>query len=165
MAYFANFVLSMQNKSYIGYFDGCCEPFNPGGDIGAGAVLFRPDASLMASISRFYPAGDFPLSTYNIAEYLALISLLEVMTEKQLFTEPIILCGDSMLVIRQMAGRWRVRKGAYLPYHQKARELALRFSDISFRWVSRESNQIADSLSRQAVADHFNFVHCFSQSG
>ena len=68
-----------------------------------------------------------------------------------LFEAQIIVYGDSKLVIEQMFGSWKIRKGAYVPLALAAQRLLRQFKNIKGRWIPREKNEIADELSKSAL--------------
>ena len=86
----------------------------------------------------------------NVAEYAALIAGLQALIDRQRTDCRVVVQGDSMLVIKQMQGEWRVRAPHISLLHDRAQELAGRFRAIEFRWVPREENLDADELSRRA---------------
>lgn len=100
---------------------------------------------------RALPLGD-PGSTNNVAEYLAAIRALERLVSLG-FRGPVVLRGDSQLVIRQMRGEYAVRAERLHPYHLRLQELCRGFRSVRFEWVPREENLRADELSKQALFD------------
>lgn len=129
------------------YFDGACAPINPGGDMGLGFWI-EENGKQIYSFSKFIDRTTFPTNTSNnIAEYMALKEGLEYcisngITELEVF-------GDSKLVIEQMKGNWKMKKGLYLPYGEATKELVGEYTKIDFNWIRREENDIADSLSNR----------------
>ena len=63
----------------------------------------------------------------------------------------IVVKGDSMLVINQMFGSWKIKSGLYAPLAKKASELLSRFIDIKGEWIPRDLNDVADELSKAAL--------------
>jgi ribonuclease HI len=126
------------------------EPRNPGGTIGYGAAIFRGDECVWQS-SGMMPAR--PSSTNNIAEYLALSHALDWLIENRHTTEPILVAGDSKLVINQCFGTWRIKNGAYVEHANAVRKKLRRFSAISGKWIPRDQNQLADDLSKAHLRD------------
>jgi len=116
---------------------------NPG-PAGAGAVLCRPDGTLVAKCGRFLGT-----QTNNFAEYMGLVIGLE--TALRLGAEELEVCADSELLVRQLTGAYRVKSPTLKPLHQKARELLARFSRTSLRHVPREENRLADEMSNRAI--------------
>jgi len=126
------------------FIDGLAEPTNPG--IGTfGYVAFRggvlvKEGSGLAGMNV----------TNNFAEYEALVQALMGLGEYH--EKEIHVLSDSQLLVNQMAGRWKVKKGAYKDRYLKAKELASSFSTIDFTWIPRSMNQKADELTRIAYA-------------
>jgi ribonuclease HI len=80
---------------------------------------------------------------------VALTSALEWLLENNLAREEVVVKSDSKMLINQMAGKWKVRKGVYLPKHKEAKGLSSKFYKINYKWVPREQNKAADKLSRE----------------
>ena len=90
--------------------------------------------------------------TNNYAEYAGLVQALKYLDRYR--EERIVIRSDSKLLVNQMKGEWRARKGQYLEKHQEARKLAERFKQLEFGWIPREKNKEADRLSRIAYTRH-----------
>lgn len=134
---------------YTAYFDGVCEPVNPGGHAGYGAVIFKDEERLWECSQVFVPVkGKEKETSNNVAEYSGFIAILEYFIENNLQKEHIKVYGDSMLVIEQMKGKWRIVKGFYKPLAYEARVLVKKFKKLSLHWIPREENSIADELSK-----------------
>lgn len=88
---------------------------------------------------------DVP-ATSNIAEYLALIFGLKKCLDEKLFRVHVY--GDSQLVINQLNGEYLVRDEKLKPLYERAVELSYHFSEITFDWVPRKENAVADRLSK-----------------
>ena len=131
------------------YFDGSCEPVNPGGQMGFGTLIKSGGVTMFAG-SDAVPAA--PGNTNNIAEYRSLIAGLQWLIDNEMNDRPIAVFGDSNLVIQQMSGNWRAKGGKYYPFYVEAKKLREQFSEISFTWISRNDNVEADELSRTATA-------------
>ena len=78
-------------------FDGACEPWNPGGHMGLGWVI--------DGTKHYEYVESGPGNTNNVAEYRALIRLLEAMISEKT-PGNLIIIGDSKLVVNQVAGDW-----------------------------------------------------------
>jgi len=89
-----------------------------------------------------------PLNSNNVAEYGALQHCLQYLLDQGLQDHPIEIKGDSMLVIRQMQGKWKLKKGRYLPHAHACKKLLPKFKMLTFTWVPRRLNQEADQLSK-----------------
>lgn len=129
-------------------FDGSCEPYNPGGDMGAGIVV-KLDGKVIHTDHQFTPRASG--NSNNVAEYSALVNGLQWLFDNGYTKHQIEVLGDSMLVIRQMSGEWRAKGGMYLPKYRSAIQLATQFSNIRYRWIPRAQNAEADALSRSPV--------------
>ena len=55
--------------------------------------------------------------------------------------------GDSLLIIEQMRGNYKVKNEGLKPLHMKARMLVMQIGDVKFEHVRRELNKDADRLS------------------
>lgn len=133
----------------VAYFDGCCEPVNPGGVASYGAVVFIDNRRVWETSEIFYPKkGKEKETSNNVAEYSGFISILEYLNKKKLTKEKIQIYGDSNLVIQQMFGTWRIKKGFYVPLAERAKKMVKKFPNIQGDWIPREENGIADELSK-----------------
>jgi ribonuclease HI len=127
------------------HFDGSCEPINPGGRMGFG-VHVSQNGEVLFTNSTGEEAS--PRNSNNVAEYRALTIGLEWLIGNGYQNRRVVVKGDSALVINQLNGAWRARGGLYYAEYLKAVELRDQFADITFEWVRREFNQVADDLSR-----------------
>jgi len=76
------------------------------------------------------------------------IAILEHFIHIEAKHEPIMVYGDSKLVIQQMSGRWKIKEGIYKPFAQRAKVLTNGFSNLGWQWIPRGQNTIADGLSK-----------------
>lgn len=133
------------------FFDGLCQPVNPGG-IACFAYLIKRDGKV---IQTDYGLAAEPFSqdaTNNVAEFTALVKALEWLSANAL-DEPIRIVSDSELVVRQMKGEYKVKAGRILPLHRRAMALMDSFPDVEINWVPREENKEADSLTNKAYRE------------
>ena len=130
-------------------FDGACEPVNPGGIATYGYVI-RKDGNIIASGRGEAIRGK--QATNNYAEYYAaLVALLTAYTK---FPEcTVVIAGDSQLVINQMAGKWRIKAQNLKPLYDSLKRIEGFFPAVSWKWVCREANQEADTLSKLAYTE------------
>ncbi len=134
------------------YFDGSCGPVNPGGTAAFGAVVYKDGQRVWECSQIFQPLpGEEQLTSNNVAEYCGLLALLNYFLENKMREEQIVVRGDSNLVIQQMNGRWKIKKGFYLPVALEAQRKVKDFSNIHFEWIPREQNELADELSKQEL--------------
>src|ERR1700722_10639131 len=137
-------------KNVVCFFDGCCEPVNPGGTASYGAVVFVDDQRVWECSELFTPIlGREKETSNNVAEYSGFLAILEYLLAAALDDQPCKIHGDSKLVIEQMQGNWKMRKGFYLHVAKKARETLKRFrKQPQLIWIPRDLNDIADELSK-----------------
>jgi ribonuclease HI len=134
------------------YFDGLCQPVNPGG-IACYAFVVRNDGK---TIHSSYGIAGEPFSsdsTNNVAEYTALIKALEWLAANELYSSAIKVVGDSKLVISQIGGQFKVKSKRILPLYRRARDLKESFKNLEFRLVPREENKEADGLTNRAYRE------------
>src|SRR4051794_26898435 len=102
--------LALHPPLYTGYFDGSCWPINPGGIAAYGAVIFREGQRIWERSALFEPEpGKERETSNNLAEYCGLIALLEQLIRLGARQEPIMIYGDSDLVIKQIFGHWKIK--------------------------------------------------------
>jgi len=135
------------------YFDGACEPYNPGGIATWGVVLYE-DKNIIYKNCGLACEPFSPEATNNLAEYTALIKGLEQCLARGIKT--LTVRGDSQLVIRQVTGEYRIKSTNVIPLCEKAHRLVNSFKKVSSEWVERERNSIADELSKQAYYGSVN---------
>lgn len=146
----------MKKKKLIGgplievWYDGACEPVNPGGH-GGGGWLVKERGKIISKGKHYIPAA--PNVSNNVAEYTGAISAMEWLIENNLTCRTIIVHGDNMMSVMQMAGKWKCRGGFYAPLYRKAIELVKFFPRISFKWIPREKNNEADEISKLALKE------------
>jgi len=134
--------------TYIAYFDGACEPVNPGGTASYGAVIYENDEKIWECAEVY---GQGKLMSNNVAEYAGFIAVLEWFIEQELCDAEIVVKGDSMLVINQMFGSWKIKSGLYAPLAEKARERLSQFTNSRGEWIPRDRNDVADRLSKEVL--------------
>lgn len=130
---------------YNVFFDGCCEPRNPGGAAGYSAIIYKGDKEVWRHAGML-PAS--PTNSNNVAEYLGLNAALDWFMANGLTDQPILVRGDSQLVINQCLGKWQIHGGLYTEYARAARAKLPRFPSIRLKWISRSENALADKLSK-----------------
>lgn len=142
------------------FFDGACAP-NPGP--GAwGAVLFPGDRA-SSGTRRYAPlrireatwAGSGQLGTActsNVAEYGGLIGGLRgAVASLGNSPPPLIIAGDSEVVLSQLTGRRRTTAPRLVALLTIASGLVLRLGEVTVSRVPRERNVVADTLAAAAL--------------
>jgi ribonuclease HI len=130
------------NDIYTLFFDGCSKG-NPGKS-GSGAVIYKNGTEIWAK-SLF--VGE--KQTNNYAEYMGLIIGLEEAVKLGILT--LSVRGDSLLVIKQVKGEYKVNSPNLLELYKKVCELKKRFMKIDLSHVYRVDNKRADCLANEAV--------------
>ena len=157
----------MSKREYHLYFDGSCEPVNPGGVVGYGWHISDPhdnsDQTGPVLVGSGIAFSGGPSATNNVAEYLALIDALSGFTCRVLaLHHPIrpgglklTVYGDSQVIINQMKGDWRVKGQNIKPVASVAMMQTTRLREynveVEFEWVQRESNDLADHLAGEPM--------------
>lgn len=127
---------------YSLYFDGCSKG-NPG-QAGIGAVIYKNSEEIWASC--VYLGED---KTNNEAEYSALLLGLNQALKSNV--NNLSVYGDSLLVINQMKGIYKVKNENLFELFSAASILKKKFSYIDFNHVYRKDNKRADELSNLAL--------------
>lgn len=126
---------------YILYFDGGSRG-NPGPG-GAGYALYKNDMEI-SSGSR-----ALGRCTNNYAEYTALIMGLEDAKERNI--QNLIIRGDSLLVLKQSEGVWKIKSDNLRPLHTQVTKLLKQFNSVQFEHVKRCFNKRADQLANEGM--------------
>lgn len=92
-----------------------------------------------------------PRGSCNYAEYTGLLKALEYLSQNGLYCEDINIYGDSLLVIRQMQHRWRIKNGLYTEQAKKTLGIAEKFQRITYNWIPRAYNTEADLLTEKEM--------------
>jgi len=89
----------------------------------------------------------------NMAEYMALERALIELMKYGLINHEIEILSDSEMLVLQMLGEKKVDKGAYVPEYMKAKQLRRYFSNLKFKWISRDLNSEANLLASKGVTN------------
>ena len=116
---------------------------NPG-PAAIGAVIKDEQQTELAKVSRYI--GE---ATNNQAEYQAVIAALKAATEFQ--ATDVTLYLDSELVIRQIAGTYKVKNLFLFPLYKEAVELSKKFANLSIVHVGHDGNKEAHALAKAAL--------------
>jgi len=134
---------------------------NPGPS-GAGIYVMKNDC-VVQSVGYF-----LGIKTNNQAEYLALVIGLLHMREQMKACDKLMIISDSQLVIRQLAGEYKVRHEHVKQLHRVAITL-LSEMQYTLMHVLRDDNTHADHLSNVGIDTHNNvpahIVHALKQYG
>jgi ribonuclease HI len=89
------------------------------------------------------------VTTNNQAEYTALKLALEEC--RKLGVSEVQVYMDSMLVVNQMKGIFKIKNGELRPVHDAIKQLVANFEHVSFQHVPREFNKLADAAVNRAL--------------
>jgi ribonuclease HI len=89
------------------------------------------------------------ITTNNQAEYRAVLFALE--RAKELEIEEIEFRLDSLLVVNQMKGIFKVKNKDLWPIYERIKKLCLDFKKVEFVHVLREFNKLADAEANRLM--------------
>jgi ribonuclease HI len=128
------------------WFDGAAGPMNPGGH-GAYGLLVKNRGVIVHQESQYI--GHGPHISNNVSEYAGALAALKYLLAKGIRLATVY--GDSQMVIRQLDGQMKAKRGLYLPLYREARELRARLPDVRLAWIPRGMNTEADELSKEPL--------------
>jgi ribonuclease HI len=120
------------------FFDGGARS-NPG-PAGYGVYVVDDEGTVLAELH-----GSLGIATNNVAEYHGLIAALQWAVDNNVTA--ITIKGDSLLIVEQMRGNYKVKNEGLKPPHLQARLLVMQVGNVKFAHVPREQNKDADRLS------------------
>jgi probable phosphoglycerate mutase len=121
---------------------------NPG-PAGSGAVVRDETGKIVIEVSEFL--GN---TTNNVAEYTGILRALEKLFEREGAAAKdavVTIKMDSMLVVKQMNGEYKIKHPNLQPLAAHVKELSKEFKSVSFAHVYREHNKEADKLANLAM--------------
>jgi ribonuclease HI len=116
---------------------------NPG-PAGWGAIVRTSTGETVVELM-----GALPHATNNVAEYSALVSALEWCASHGAPT--VHVRSDSLLLVQQMRGVYKVKNEGLKSLYGQARLLAHRIGTVTFEHIRRELNAEADTLANKAM--------------
>ncbi len=100
--------------------------------------------------SIIHEEGEYlGITTNNQAEYRALKTGLEKALE--LGIRELDVFADSMLVVNQVNGTWKMKNQELLPVYTAIKELVPKFDQITFTHVPRAMNKLADGMVNECL--------------
>jgi ribonuclease HI len=126
----------------VAYIDGGARG-NPG-PAGFGVRIEQADGTLIEEFSE-----AIGVATNNVAEYRALLAALE--WAQRHGRDELHVRSDSLLLVQQMLGNYKVKNAGLQPLHAKARVLAHAVGHVTFEHVGRALNAHADRLANTAM--------------
>jgi ribonuclease HI len=132
----------MNEAPLVAYIDGGARG-NPG-PAAFGVRVEHADGTLVEEFSE-----SIGTATNNVAEYRGLLAALE--WAKAHGRRTLHVRSDSLLLVQQMLGNFRVKNAGLQTLHAKARLLAHEIGRVTYEHVRRESNAHADRLANVAM--------------
>jgi probable phosphoglycerate mutase len=129
-------------SALVAYIDGGARG-NPG-PAGFGVRVEQTDGTLVEEFSE-----AIGVATNNVAEYRGLLAALE--WAKAHGHRDLHVRSDSLLLVQQMLGNYKVKHAGLQPLHAKARLLANEIGRVTFEHVGRAHNAHADRLANAAM--------------
>ncbi len=133
----------MKIKRVVIFTDGAADP-NPG-PAAIGAIIKDEQGKLLARISQ-----RIGRATNNQAEYRAIIAALEKAVS--LGAKHVEVNSDSELVVKQINGKYRVKKATLKPLYQEVKKLQSRLEGFTITHIPRQQNTEADKLANKLLA-------------
>lgn len=130
------------STALVAYIDGGARG-NPG-PAGFGVRVEQPDGTLVEEF-----AEAIGVATNNVAEYRGLLAALE--WAKTHGHRELHVRSDSLLLVQQMRGVFKVKNAGLQPLHAKARLLSHEIGRVTFEHVGRAKNAHADRLANSAM--------------
>ena len=127
---------------YVAYVDGASRG-NPG-PASYAVVLQAPDGATKFEIGKYVGRA-----TNNVAEYYGLIAALDYAASEKI--PRLRVRSDSLLLVRQMQGRYKVNSPDLRPLHERAQKLARALAYFTIEHIPREQNSEADELANIAL--------------
>lgn len=122
---------------------------NPGPSA-SGFVIIDPETDKVLVDQGVY----LGITTNNQAEYLALKFALEAC--KKMNAREVDVYLDSLLVVNQMKGVFKVKNRDLWPIHDGIKQLVVGFMKVTFTHVPRELNKLADAAVNRALDEHLS---------
>lgn len=121
---------------------------NPGPSA-AGYIILNNNQEVIAE------GGEYlGITTNNQAEYQGVRLGLEKAIE--LGYKKVDFKLDSMLVVNQMRGQYKIKNRELWPIHERIRMLMTQFDRVTFTHVNRQFNQLADGMVNKTLDAHKN---------
>jgi ribonuclease HI len=134
-----------RRSAIVCHFDGSCPSI--GGIASYGFTVSTEGALIHEEAGLYEPVAEERTSN-NLAEYYALLKLLEWLEMQGWQDRQLEIRGDSQLVIQQMWGKRKIKRGVYVHLARKAKNLVQHFPRSTGCWIPRELNTLADGLAR-----------------
>lgn len=129
---------NLEKEKYVAYFDGACKP-NPG-HMKIGFLIKDFNGNVIDKCSK-----NMGFGTNNQSEYSSMLELVKRIVELKI--KDIKIMGDSQLVVNQINGSWKCSNSILSSLKQQVHKFLNKIPKWELKWVKREKNTEADSLS------------------
>ena len=126
----------------VAYIDGGARG-NPG-PAGYGVRIEDADGALVEEFGE-----SIGTATNNVAEYRGLLAALEWVRQHGHQTAHVR--SDSLLLVQQMNGNYKVKNAGLQPLHARAQQLAREIGRVTYEHVGRAHNAHADRIANAAM--------------
>jgi ribonuclease HI len=126
----------------VAYIDGGARG-NPG-PAAFGVRIEKEDGTLVEEFSE-----SIGVATNNVAEYCGLLAALQ--WARSHGHRKVHVRSDSLLLVQQMLGNYRVKNAGLQPLYGKAQQVAREIGHVTFEHVRRARNVHADRLANEAM--------------
>jgi len=137
-------VTARRPGTLVAYIDGGARG-NPG-PAGYGVRVEDAEGALVEEFGE-----SIGVATNNVAEYRGLLAALEWACARG--HTALHVRSDSLLLVQQMLGNYKVKNVGLQPLHARARILAHDIGRVTFEHVGRACNAHADRLANAAMDD------------
>lgn len=138
------------------YFDGGCQPKNPGGVATSGWFMTNTKGELVAEGAKVVADGG-PKATNNYAEYCALGLGIRHLIDEKWSGKSLTIRGDSRLIVQQVEGTWRCKAEHLKPLLERITQYLEQLvieNGWSIHWVGREHNNHAHTLAENVYREY-----------
>jgi len=135
-------MVKMKTKRVVIWIDGASRG-NPG-PAAIGVIIKDEPGQLLARVSQ-----RIGITTNNQAEYRAIIVALEKAIG--LGAKHVTLNSDSELAVKQIIGRYRVKKAELKPLYQRVKQLQGLLEGFTITYIPRRQNTEADKLANATL--------------
>lgn len=119
---------------------------NPG-DAAIGGIVYAPEKKILFELSKY-----IGVATNNEAEYTALLTILEWVSQNKTGVDRVVCNLDSKLVVEQMNRKWKIKEPRMRDLATKCWDIVAKMgTEVVFVHVRRELNTAADLLVNQAL--------------
>lgn len=137
------------NDKITVYTDGGTYLSNPSNKGAVGVIIFS-EGKAPKKFSKLLEGNI----TNNIAEYTAVLFALQKIKESKNENKEIIINSDSQLVVNQLTGIWQIGEEHLRELFLEIKKLMKNFRSVSFDFIPRECNLLADKLVNKTLHGH-----------